>query len=67
MEMSSIVLRNSLQAEMTGAQKIQLSLESDVFAWNQYKITQDWSQSSLVQQNLKDKRSHIMVDYKLDR
>lgn len=49
--MSSIVLRNSLQAEMTGAQKIQLSLESDVFAWNQCKITQDSSQSLLVQQN----------------
>ena len=67
MEMSSIILRNILQAEMTGAQKIQVSLGSDVVALNQCKITQDSSQPLLVQQNLKDKRNHIMVDYELDR
>ena len=67
MEMSSIVLRNIPQAEMTGAQKIQLSLGSDIVALNQCENTQDSSQSWLVQQSLKDKRNNIMVDCKLDR
>ena len=43
--MSSIVLRNVPQAEMTGAQKIQLSLGSDIVALNQCENTQDSSQS----------------------